>query len=277
MADGDSSPRLLNGSETPVISENFKLSSLSSSPVGDQRNVNFSRIIFVFDLVGTLIGNDGLPIGSAVQFIKTLKQICEARRKVPIFLSYSEYLSSEQQLSKARALEQHLGFSFNSYSKIKRKTRQKKDYETIAEIYNNTFSTDLENYPVFFFDDSLDQVKSMHSSAEAAYLTNPQMYFRGFYIPDNTSWDFPSNEIIPIISDRTASAFSAPARLNLRPNATQSRELELSPLLTTVQSPTLITVGGKISRKARKSRKAQKAQKAQNAIKAKKSRKHLRR
>jgi len=274
MAEGDSSPRLLNGSETPIISENFKLGSLSSSPVGDYRNVNFSIIIFVFDLIGTLIGNDGMPIESALQFIKTLKQVCEARRKMPVFFSYSEYLPGEEQLSKARLLERHLGFRFNSYSKLKRKIRQKKDYETIAEIYNNTFSTDLENYPVFFFDDSLDQVKSMHSSAEAAYLSNPQMYFRGFYIPDNTSWDFPLKEILPIITNRIASAASippAPARLNLRPNATQPRQLELSPLLTTVQSPTLKRVGGKKSRKARKSRKSRKA------IKAKKSRKHLRR
>jgi hypothetical protein len=276
MADGDSSPRLLNGSETPVISENFKLSSLSSSPVGDHRNVNFSIIIFVFDLIGTLIGNDGMPIESALQFIKTLKQICEARRKMPVFFSYSEYLPSEEQLSKARLLERHLGFRFNSYSKLKRKIRQKQDYETIAEIYNNTFSTELENYPVFFFDDSLDQVKSMHSSAEAAYLSNPQMYFRGFYIPDNTSWDFPLKEILPIISHRAASVPSAPARLNLRPNATQSRQLELSPLLTTVQSPTLKRVGGKRSRKAKKAQIAKKAQMAKKAQKTRKIRKHLR-
>ena len=268
MADEGSSPRLVNGSETPVISDNFELSSLSSSPVGDHRNVNFSTVIFVFDLIGTLIGNDGVPIESALQFVRTLKQICEASRKTPVFFSYSEYLPREEQLSKARALEDHLGFPFNSYSKLKRKIRQKKNYDTISEIYTNTFPTDLENYPIFFFDDSLDQVKSMHSSAERAYLTNPQMYFRGFYIPDNTSWDFPLKEIIPFIRYSGASAASAhpmPARLNLRPNATQSRQLELSPLLTTVQSPTLKRVGGKKSRKAKKGQKT------------KKSRKHLRR
>ena len=60
------SPTLLNGSGTPVIPANFKLSSLSSSPVGDSARVNTSKIIFIFDLIGTLVSADGTPIESAM-------------------------------------------------------------------------------------------------------------------------------------------------------------------------------------------------------------------
>jgi hypothetical protein len=262
------SPTLLNGSDTPVIRADFKLSSSSSSPVGDYTRVDTSSIIFIFDLIGTLIEANGTPIESAMQFIITIRQICMAIRKIPIFFIYSEYLPREEQLSKVGAVEQRLGFSFNSFSRLLRRDIQLKKYNAVVEIYDNTFKTDLERvtYPVFFFDDSLDQVKSMHSSARRAYLRNSRMYFRSFHILDDTAWDYPLSEVMPIIQYLSApSAPSAPSRLNLRRNATELRQEELSPLLNSVQSPTLKRQGGKRTRKNN------------NSKKAKKSRKHLRR
>jgi len=195
------SPTLLNGSDTPVIRADFDLSSLSSSPIGDYTHVNTSKVIFIFDLIGTLIAANGEPIESAMQCITTLRQICRATKKTPIFFTYSEYASDEERLSKTRAIEERLGFNFNSHSRILEELPQRKEYETIAEIYNNTFHKDLERvrYPVFFFDDSLDQVKSMHSSARSAFEYNPRMYFRSFHILEDASWGETLNEIIPLI------------------------------------------------------------------------------
>jgi hypothetical protein len=245
------SPGLLNGSDTPVIRADFELSSLSSSPVGDYTHVNTSNIIFIFDLIGTLIGANGEPIESAMQCIATLRQICRATRKTPIFFTYSEYVSDKERLSKARAIEQYLGFNFNSHSRILKELPQRKEYETIAEIYNNTFHTDLERvrYPVFFFDDSLDQVKSMHSSARRAVEHTPQMYFRSFHILEDASWGEASNEIIPLIRQRETSIHSTP-------------NLSKVPVVQSFMKVTRPS-GGKTSRK--------------NKLNAKKSRKHLQR
>ena len=130
-----------------------------------------------------------------------------ATKKIPLFFTYSEYISDEERVSKSRALEQRLEFSFNSHSKILEELPQRKEYETIAEIFNNTFHTDLERvkYPVFFFDDSLDQVKSMYSSAKRVFEDNPQMYFRAFYILDDSLWDNALTEIMPIIRQHVPS------------------------------------------------------------------------
>jgi hypothetical protein len=296
---GEASPGLLIGSDSPVIRADFKLSSSSSSSVGDYRRVDTSSIIFIFDLIGTLIEANGTPIESAMQFITTIRQICMATRKIPIFFIYSEYLPREEQLSKIRAIKQRLGFSFNSFSRLSRRGIQLKKYNAVVEIYDNTFKTDLERvtYPVFFFDDSLDQVISMHSSARRAFKDNPQMYFRSFHILDNTAWNYPLSEVMPIIqylsisstaassapsapsapsallapstaapsapsASSAPSAPSAPSRLNLSPHGTSNWKNQLSPLLNIVESPSLKRQGGKRSRK--------------NKIKAKKSRKHLR-
>lgn len=253
--------REING---PVIPEEFSDKYLSGIlPVGNYSSVDSSTIIFFFDLFGTLVDGYGRPKDSAIHFITTVRQICRATGKIPLFCIYSENLEEGNELVKTRAVEKRLGFIFNSKSKIFEEILQIKKYDHLVEICSNKFHINLKqvNYPVFFFDNSLDQVKSMYSSARTAFSENPQMYYRGFHILNDSSWNNALTEIMPIISNQIPVSHNM---VTARPSQflTSLSELENKLLHLRPMTPSNYKKGGKKTIKNKKTP-------------AKKSRKHL--
>jgi len=274
-------PRNSEGREItePVIPEDFSEKYLSAAlPVGDYSTVDSSTIIFVFDLFETLVDSSGVYKRFAVDFIRNIKRICENAGKTTLFFIYSEYLNSKEERRIVTELETHIGsnFKFDSRSRIKKGMPQIKEYDTVLEIYANKFAppetAEIEeviihelNYPVFFFDDSLNQVKSMYSTARAAFSSSSKMYFRAFHISENSSWNDALIKIIQITH------LPIPARYPMVPPRppslalTSESDLKKHVMPPSVMPPSLIQSSKKGGNKTRKNKRTP----------AKKSRKNL--
>jgi hypothetical protein len=249
-----SSPAL-EGSDSPVLPYNFIV---KTTPVGDISSTDMSTLVFVFDLDVTLIDSSKDQVNeSAVRFISGILNLCKKGSKRAICLVLSENTSMLAVKEKIEKVEIQVrknipGFMFDGFAKRPNDLEKiNKTFALVLSLYSSVTHKPL-SHPVFFFDDSEDQIDSMQISADklyegfirrgSKYFTS--LYLESFHISSDISWSEAMDKIRPFIP-------LAP-RLNLRGSLKTTSEL--SPMVSPISSPALRLRGGRKSftKKSRK-------------------------